>query len=307
MFTPAMTNKEIQHEAFLDFLEMKGKIQIAFGEFLKNQNTTNGKQYLIHSIVQIKTIRTRQHNSWNIRFFDCYHKPGGEMIGGFLAYTPLHRGEETDCLFLRDKAEFSLEMVSAHFMQRYKERYLEPNNINTAGMPPAIYFQRYTQDMKPTCFFPENWSAKEQEERMVWISNQGLFVTQEEDEMRIFITFLDQENLTRYKAIIYEEEALMRLYNKGNEIKDPILQTEIFSRMFNTPNARVIHERYVRRTTNYKLPNPEELIQKSLAAWDNLEMCTAKIKKIMDTVGIDACRKQLNLPEKKIPEHFKDF
>ena len=54
MFTPAMTNKEIQHEAFLDFLEMKGKIQIAFSEFLKNQNTTNGKQYLIHSIVQSK-------------------------------------------------------------------------------------------------------------------------------------------------------------------------------------------------------------------------------------------------------------
>lgn len=303
-----MTKEEIQHEALLDFLEMKVKMEIAFGDFQKKYNRVSEEQHVLHSIVETKTIRTRRRNTWNIRFHIRYHKPNeGPMVGGMMAYIPLHRGDETDFLFLKGTSDFLPELVSAHFMQRYKERYLDPHKINTMGMPPAVYFQRCNNDMRPTDYYPENWDDAEKSGREVWLSNQGLFVTKRFDKMLVFITFLDQENLTRYKATIYEEESLMRLYHKANEANDPLLLAEILTRMFNTPNAHAIHERYVRRTTDYSQPDAEERIQKRLDSWRNLEECATKVKEIINKAGMDACRKHLKLPEIKLPESFNDF
>lgn len=53
MFTVAMTNAELQHEAYLDFLELKGPIRIAFGNFRWQMNSS-GKRILIVSIILFK-------------------------------------------------------------------------------------------------------------------------------------------------------------------------------------------------------------------------------------------------------------
>lgn len=276
MFTSTMTNAELQREAYLDFLELKGPVQIAFGEFRWQNNSSGKKQYYIHNVVKTRTHRTKRNNVWQIEFHASYYNKDNTMIGGYIIYIPIHRGEHTEYLFLKSMYEFSLEKVTSHFVKRYVERYLVPNNINMKGMTPALYFQRNSDDMRPTDFYPDNWSEEEKENKLIWLSNQGLFVTQMEDKMRIYITFLDQENLSRYKAMIYEEENLMRLYNKGKSIENTLEQAKHMAHIFRQPNARNILERYLRRTSDEDAPHHEEYIMQCLNAWDNMMEATFK-------------------------------
>lgn len=277
MFTSTMTNAELQREAYLDFLELKGPVQIAFGEFRWQNNSSGKKQYYIHNVVKTRTHRTKRNNVWQIEFHASHYNKDNTMIGGYVMYIPIHRGEHTEYLFLRSMYEFSLEKVTSHFVKRYVERYLVPNNINMKGMTPALYFQRNSDDMRPTDFYPDNWSEEDKENKMIWLSNQGLFVTQMEDKMRIYITFLDQENLSRYKAMIYEEENLMRLYNKGKNIENTLEQAKHMAHIFKQPNARNILERYLRRTTDEDAPHSEEYIMQCLNAWDHMMEATFKV------------------------------
>lgn len=277
MFTSTMTNAELQREAYLDFLEFKEPVRIAFGEFRWQNNSSGGKKYCIHNIIKTRTYRTKRNNTWQIEFHANHYNKDNKMIGGYIIYIPIHRGEHTEYLFLRSIYEFSLEKVTSHFVKRYVERYLVPNNINMKGMTPALYFQRHSDDMRPTEFYPDNWNEEDKENKMIWLSNQGLFVTQMEDKMRVYITFLDQENLSRYKAMIYEEENLMRLFNEGKKIEDPIEQAKYMAYIYKQPNVRNIQERYLRRTTDDNLPDREELILNCLNAWDKMVEATFKL------------------------------
>lgn len=291
MFTVAMTNAELQHEAYLDFLELKVPARIAFGNFRWQMNSSGKKNpYCIHNIVQTKTYRTKRNNTWQIEFHSNYYTRENAMIGGYVIYIPLHRGELTEYLFLRSLDDFFPEKITSHFVQRYKERYLLPNKVNTKGMNAALYFQRHSDDMRPTDFYPENWSEEDKENKMIWLSDQGLFVTHMEDKMRVYITFLDQENLSCYKAMIYEEENLMRLYNEGKKIKDPIEQAKHMAYIYKQPNARKIQERYLERTTGYDLPDREEIIKDCLKAWDAMVKSTFQLLDKVRELEVEADR-----------------
>lgn len=287
MFTSTMTNAELQQEAYLDFLELKGPVRIAFSNFRWQVNASGKKRYYIHNITQTKTYRTKRNNTWQIEFHSNYYTRENTMIGGYVIYIPLHRGEHTDFIFFRKIEDFYPEKVTAHFVQRYKERYLEPNKINLKGMTPALYFQRNSDDMRPTDFYPENWSEEDKENKMIWLSDQGLVVTHMEDKMRIYITFLDQENLSYYKAMIYEEENLMRLFNEGKKIKDTFEQAKQMACIYKQPNSRKIQERYLRRTTDYDLPDREEIIMNCLRAWDRMVLSTYRLLDSIKELGVD--------------------
>lgn len=269
MFTSTMTDEEIRHEALLDFLEIKTKLQYGLQDFAQTQR----HKQAIHSVVQSRTCRTRRHNNWEVRFFVHSRKPNGGMIYGYLIYLPLQKREQVYYLFLKDTKEFILEIVTPHLLQRYKERYIEPNNINLGWMPLAVYFQRYTTDMKKANFTPPNWTAEEIKTKKVWISDQGLIVTEEKGDMRTFITFLDQESLSQYKALVYEEESLLRKFKEIGLYLDKDFDTYInkAEALFNTPNARKIWERHLRRAANRFLPDYEEQIQKGIEHWDTMQ------------------------------------
>lgn len=280
MITSFMTDQEISNEAYLDFLEMKEKIKIAFSEFHKNQNQTYGKRYFIHSIVQTKTYRTKRHNVWNIRFHDCGHRSNGTMITMRLIYTTIIlKDGRTEYLFMNDTEDFTPEKLSAHFLQRYKERYLIPNNIDLRGMPAAIYFLIHNQDKKLTYFIPKDWTEEDIKKRCFWISNQGLFVTEYTDSFKSYITFLDQKNLTQYKANIYEEEALFRIFSKVNPDTMNLKEKQAcFSELSRIPNADKIFERYIRRILKTKGDEDiEEQVKIHMENWNEIMKITGNI------------------------------
>lgn len=264
-----MTDEEIRHEALLDFLEMKTKLQLALQDFAKMQK---GK-HVLHTVVQTRTYRTRRHNNWEVRFFIQTRKQNGGMVYGYLIYFPLQKGKHVYYLFLKNINEFFLEIITPHLLLRYKERYIEPNNINLGWMPLAVYFQRYTTDMRLANFTPPNWSAEEIRTKQVWISDQGLFVSEEKSDVRTFITFLDQENLSHYKALVYEEVSLARKFNELKQYIDkaPDVFINKSEAMFNIPNSIRIWERHLYRVIDHSLPDYKERVRKGVEHWVQME------------------------------------
>lgn len=61
------------------------------------------------------------------------------------------------------------------------------------------------------------------------ISSQGLSVVKVTGKLIVSITFLDQENLSRYKSQVYEEEDLWRNIQK---MSDPRMDSEIWQAMY---------------------------------------------------------------------------
>ena len=86
---------------------------------------------------------------------------------------------------------------------------MEPNHVKLGGISPALYFFCLGGERKMSNYTPKNWTEEDMEQRFVLISPQGLIVVADEGDLRTFITFLDQENLSRYKAQIYEEEQMI--------------------------------------------------------------------------------------------------
>lgn len=272
MFTPFMTDEELEREAFLDFQEMKTSLQIAFEDFCRQYKSSGKVRHLIHTLVSHKTYRTKRKNTWQIQFNNRYHTAHNHMLRSFLVFIPVYRSDgQAEYIFFRSLTEFYPEKVTVHFTQRYKERYLEPNNINLRGLHPAVYFEYSTGDMKKTRFYPDNWTEEDKKSKKIWLSDQGLFVTDKVGKLRVFITFLDQENLSRYKAMIYEEENLMRLLSKAIDCTDPHKkESQLTYLVHHYPNGKTLIERYMRRVFSDNA-NLEELISIQLHGWSKLE------------------------------------
>ncbi len=282
MFTPTMTNAEIQREAYLDWLELKEHVQTAHSKYRRNYNSTmlNNQRCFLHSFGNKMKYCTKKHNTWNIEFHSHYFKQNMSMIGGINIYILLHRGEQTDYLFLSGGYKtFLPELYTSHFVQRFKERYLEPNNINLKGLNPVQYFIINSDDMRETMFFPKNWTDEDKLNKVIMLSQQGLSVTTVDDKLRTFITFLDQENLSQYKAMVYEEESLMIRFQQKDKFKDdPIAFAKHVHHIFKEPGAREIQERYLRRIIPPQIKEREEMIANFMkVGWDDYEKGIDKI------------------------------
>lgn len=57
-----------------------------------------------------------------------------------ILYIPLYREGAVDYLFMNVIDNLVLEKLTAHFLMRYKERYLECKRINLKGLYPALYY-----------------------------------------------------------------------------------------------------------------------------------------------------------------------
>lgn len=262
-----MTTAELQREAYLDYLEMRPGVRLAFGKFRFDQQSSRVTRPMVHSVLSTRTVRTKRGNTWKELFFVECHTLDHCMLAGYLLYIPIYgRRNQVQYIFLRAALDgFHPELVTAHFVKRYKERYLEPNKINTKGMSPALYFLRSNSDMEATDFIPNNWTAEDMHNKIIWLSAQGLFVTSFEDKMRTYITFLDQENLSRYKAQVYEEEEIFQLLKKANAEEDGVKRSKLYSYIYDKPNVIGIMERFLRRVIDpSKVKNKEEVVQDSL-------------------------------------------
>lgn len=281
MFTSTMTYEEILHEAQEDFYELSPQAQVAFNRFRRKYSPPEPGTYykLLGYISEKKTFKTRRHNTWTLEMhINSFHE--NNLHGGSVMFVSVPRANNTtEYLFIWNHGTFIPELLSTHFVQRYKERYLEPNHINLHGMHPALYFQRKNTDLRRTYFIPERWTEEDLKNKQVWISNQGLFITVNHGRLRVYVTFLDQQNLTHYKSLVYEEEAQRRLYeNVSKDYKDNVLAMAWhLLPMFTAPNAREIHLRFVNRICEQEGEERKKFVRTAMDTWDNLDKLTRQI------------------------------
>ena len=163
------------------------------------------------------TLCTRAKNTWNVNFRYTGYTPDGQINIVCYLYIPLRRENGVDYLFMNDPKCFKVERVSSHFLQRYKERYLDPAGIDLKGVHPAIYFMQNNEDRRQAYYLPKNWTAEELAEKCFLVSRQGLSLIKLRGKTLTYITFLDQENLSRYKAQVCEEEEYLHLMGKAKD------------------------------------------------------------------------------------------
>lgn len=294
MFTPHMTDEELQAAAHKDFLEMRVKVKLAFEQFLSHLRLGKGQRRSIHSLIETKTISTKSKNTWNIVFVNTGYTPTDMFIAGLLIYIPLYRNGAVDYLFINNTEDFVLEKLSAHFLSRYKERYLEYKGINLRGMHPAVYYMLNNQDKTLTYYMPEKWTEQEMIEKSFMISKQGLSLVKFCDKLITYITFLDQENLSRYKAMIYEEEAFMkdveRLNNKRLTFDNKqALYKKICADPFKT---KAILLRYILRVCDNMSQEEIDILMK---CWDDIIKQTQHISDILEKQAIEV--RPLKMPD----------
>lgn len=239
MITPSMTDEELRAAAYQDFLEIRMRVKIALEQFAHNLKLHSGQHRAIHSLMETKTIRTKARNTWSVCFVNGGYCPktDGNLFVNYFVYLPLHRGEHVDFLFMTILPDFYIQRISSHFLQRYKERYLDCNQVNLLGMHPALYYMYKNEDRTEVYYRPTNWTEEELKEKTILISAQGLSVVKFIDKMVVYITFLDQENLSRYKAQVYEEESYWKDFQKFPEAqKDAKLWQALYKKMYADPD-----------------------------------------------------------------------
>lgn len=274
MFTHTMTRKEIYEEAKHDYYELKSRFDIETEIFFRQYGSSINKyqQRILGSLSKQRVFRSSRHNSWTMQMYvHGYSK--NTIKASTTAYTPLQRSDgSVEYLFISLKDTFFVELITIHFIQRYKERYLEPNKVNLQGMNPALYYLRSNMEYRQTYFIPNNWTEEDMENKAIYQIPQGLIVTVKDNGLRVLVTFLDLQNLSRYKAEIYEEEDLMNRFMKAYKEKKDYQQFLMMLQVFNTPNCREIQKRYIKRTEiQQNRPGFKENCQRRLDLWDMLE------------------------------------
>jgi len=274
MFTHTMTRKEIYEEAKHDYYELKSRFDIETEIFFRQYGSSINKyqQRTLGSLSKQRVFRSSRHNSWTMQMYvHGYSK--NTIKASTTAYTPLQRSDgSVEYLFISLKDTFFVELITTHFIQRYKERYLEPNKVNLQGMNPALYYLRSNMEYRQTYFIPNNWTEEDMENKAIYQIPQGLIVTVKDNGLRVLVTFLDLQNLSRYKAEIYEEEDLMNRFMKAYKEKKDYQQFLMMLQVFNTPNCREIQKRYIKRTEiQQNRPGFKENCQRRLDLWDMLE------------------------------------
>ena len=127
MFTPSMTNEEIEAVAYKDFLEIRGRVEIAKDKFVQRVRCTPPGFWALHSLQETHTLQTRSKNTWTVYFYYLYTTPAGAVKVSSMIYTSLPGDEGTDYLFMNNLDRFRLERVSLRFSRQYEERYIEPD------------------------------------------------------------------------------------------------------------------------------------------------------------------------------------
>lgn len=286
MFTPSMTREEIVAEAKQDFNQLKAFMQVELNAFGRRYNRKYNNSCIMGSIVHTRTFKTRRHNTWTFFLYirdyaaTCMHAVG-------CIYIQLNKYDGTSEYLILDLATECLpNLITTHFLQRYKERYLEPNHVKLGGISPALYFFCLGGERKMSNYTPKNWTEEDMEQRFVLISPQGLIVVADEGDLRTFITFLDQDNLSRYKAQIYEEEQMIAKLSDCEKASGWYDQTLKFIQIFNTPNAREILRRFFTRAKQWRpeskqedmdlfFKNFDELERVVRWQWDYIEKCSS--------------------------------
>ncbi len=88
--------------------------------------------------------------------------------------------------------------------------------------------------------------------------------------MVVYITFLDQENLSRYKAQVYEEESYWKDFLKFTEAqKDAKLWQALYKKMYANPDkAKKYFVKFMQKTPMDE--KDSDILKKLIDNWDDI-------------------------------------
>ncbi len=184
-----MTNEEIEAVAYKDFLEIRGRVEIAKDKFVQRVRCTPPGFWALHSLQETHTLQTRSKSTWTVYFYYLYTTPAGAVKVSSILYTSLPGEGGTDYLFMNNLNRFWLERVSADFSRQYEERYVAPNGIQLNGLLPAVYFMRTAGDRQILPFAPDTWTEEERQEKVLFASEQGFMEMKREGRVDIYLAF----------------------------------------------------------------------------------------------------------------------
>lgn len=258
MITTTMTPEEMFAAAYQDFLEIRVSAGIAYERFKRARKGQKAYK-LIYSEIEERKIQTKSHDVWTLYFknIGTFH---GSTKFTEMAYMPLHRESGTDYLIMYPcnlNRKFGLEVFTSHFLQRYKERYLDFKGITKRSGNLALDFLLASMDRKRAYYLPPGWKLSDLKDQYFLHTSQGLSLVKQTRNlnMHTFITFLDQENLSRYKAQVYEEETVFRLVNFTVKNDEPKTEEEflklkaVCAKLMSIPNGKQIFKRKMHRMT----------------------------------------------------------
>lgn len=149
------------------------------------------------------------------------------------------------------------------------------------------------EDRTEVYYRPTNWTEEELKEKTILISAQGLSVVKFIDKMVVYITFLDQENLSRYKAQVYEEESYWKDFQKFPEAqKDVKLWQALYKKMYADPDkAKKYLLKFLSKTDMNK--EDRDIMDKMVDNWDEIIDFQNKMSDYVDKMKKDEQPKSL--------------
>ncbi len=223
MFVASMTPEEKKAEALNDFRFIKTKVEMALDTVKKHI-----RQGIAWSLVKRVKITTKNNNTWTVAFVLAT-----KGIWIFI-YTPIRYHKRDRYIALSNIVSPNVMEYTAHFLQRYNERYLTPNNINTGQLSHLEYFMLYN-----------NNTQFNNQKNGYMVSDHGYMEAVEPvDRMIVHLTFIGNKNLTNRKEAIYslrqsKMDAAKELSNYRGEVTPEVIES-IVRKHFDSADPELI-------------------------------------------------------------------
>ena len=203
MYLTSMSQEELYAEAHKDFIAISTPMNMFIDKVRKKAAMTRP----FPVAPQRMTITTTRRNVWTRegRYNSYMHALG------FQAYAPVIGASSNGYIQITGLKSSNIIMhYTAHFMQRYKERYVDHYQIDLKGESLYNYFTHNNPDVLYT---------RKNNGGYFIVSDHGIAVAEFSDERKLMthITFLGDDELTLRKQLIYDEE--IRIYKGVLELK----------------------------------------------------------------------------------------
>ena len=203
MYLTSMTHEELYAEVHKDLIEISTKANMFMDKVRKK--TKNMLPYPLAT--QRITLTTTRRNVWTV-----VGKHNSYMQGvGFQAYAPIIGTSSNGYIQMTGfKSRDRVMHYTAHFMQRYKERYIDHYQIDRKGENIFEYFV-YNN--------PQVLYTRKNNGGYFIVSDHGIAVADFSEGLKFMthVTFLGDDELTLKKQLIYDEE--IKIYKGALELK----------------------------------------------------------------------------------------
>lgn len=196
MYLTSMSHEELYAEERKDLIEISTKANLFMDHCRKKAKSISN----FIASPQRMTITTTRNNVWTlIGRYDSYMH-----ALAFKAYAPIIGSSSNGYIQMTGfKSRDAVMHYTAHFMQRYKERYIDHYQIDLKGKSLFEYFV----DNNPHVTYTRSNNGG-----YFIVSDHGIAVADLDESLHFLthITFLGDDELTLKKQFIYDEE--IRIY-----------------------------------------------------------------------------------------------